>query len=98
MGKYALNLTDFGGSLWEHAAVSYQMGKQPENDPMERVFNMILRTLINKGVNFGIKAASNRGRKTNDNTPESGQTSRQDQKGPGGLRQAGRVLRRMGRF
>jgi hypothetical protein len=33
---------------------------------MERIINMILRRLLNKGINSGIRAANNRGNRNRD--------------------------------
>ena len=65
---------------------------------MERLLNMILRRLVNKGVNSGIKAVSNRGSKTKDESPEARQMNRQGQKNARGMRQATRMLRRISKF
>ncbi len=53
---------------------------------MERILNMILRTLINKGVNSGIKAASNIGNKNRKESPEAQKVNQEGQKGARGLR------------
>jgi len=37
---------------------------------MDRILDMILRRLVNKGINSGIKAATNRGKGANDQTRE----------------------------
>lgn len=65
---------------------------------MERLLSMILRRLVNKGVNSGIKAASNRGRKDQDESPEARQMNRQGQQNARGMRQATRMLRRISKF
>lgn len=65
---------------------------------MERVLSMILRRLVNKGVNQGIKAASNRGKKQGEDTPEGRQMNKQDQQNAKGLRQATRLMRRITRL
>jgi hypothetical protein len=65
---------------------------------MERVLNMILRHLVNKGVNTGIKGASNRGRKRENETRETRELNRQGHQSSRGLRQATRMLRRISKF
>ncbi|MCF2872291.1 hypothetical protein L0664_14540 [Octadecabacter sp. G9-8] len=65
---------------------------------MERLLSMILRRLVNKGVNSGIKAATNRGGKTRDESPEARKMNRQGQQNGKGLRQATRMLRRISKF
>lgn len=65
---------------------------------MERILNMILRRLVNKGVNSGIKAVSNRGKRDGDDTPEQRQMNRQGQQKAKGFKQATRVLRRLNKF
>lgn len=65
---------------------------------MERVLSMILRRLVNKGVNAGIKAASNRGKGDVQETKDQRQMNRQGQQNARGLRQATRMVRRMGKF
>ena len=65
---------------------------------MERILNMILRRLVSKGINSGIKAASNRGNKNREHSPENRQSVQPGQNGKGQLRQASRLLRRLTRF
>ena len=65
---------------------------------MERLLSMTLRRLVNKGVNSGIKAVSNRGRKKQDESREARRMNRQGQKNGKGLRNATRILRRMRKF
>lgn len=65
---------------------------------MERLLNMILRRLVNKGVNFGIKTVSNRGGKNCDESKESRQMAQQRQKNARGLRRTSKLLRRFGKF
>jgi hypothetical protein len=65
---------------------------------MERLLSMILRRLVNKGVNSGIKAVSNRGGKNQDESREACQMNRQGQQNVEGLRNATRMLRRMSKF
>ena len=65
---------------------------------MERLLSMIMRRLVNKGINTGIRAASNRGRKAQDDTPETREMNWQGQKNTRGLRQATRMLRRISKF
>jgi hypothetical protein len=61
---------------------------------MERLVSMILRRLVNKGVNSGIKAMSNRGGKENGDSREARELNRQGQKNARGMRQATRMMRR----
>ncbi|MEN8841107.1 MAG: hypothetical protein ABF254_12140 [Octadecabacter sp.] len=61
---------------------------------MERILNMIIRRLVNKGVNFGIKAAANMGNKNREQSPEDRQLNKQGQNGTRHLRQATRMMRR----
>lgn len=65
---------------------------------MERLLSMILRRLVNKGVNSGIKAVSNRGGKNQDESREARQMNRQGKQNYEGLRNATRMLRRMSKF
>ena len=68
---------------------------------MERILNMILRRLVSKGENSGIKAASNLGNKKPEQSPEERQLNKQGQpgqQGKGQLRQASRMLRRLTKF
>ena len=68
---------------------------------MERILSMILRRLVSKGVNSGIKAASNLGNKNREQSPEARQSNKQGQpgqQGQGQLRQASRMLRRLTKF
>ncbi len=65
---------------------------------MERILNMILRRLVNKGVNSGIKAASNLGNKNREQSPEERQLNKQGQGGTKQLRQATRMMRRFTKF
>lgn len=65
---------------------------------MERLLSMILRRLVNKGVNSGIKAVSNRGGKNQDESREARQMNRQGKQNDEGLRNATRMLRRMSKF
>lgn len=65
---------------------------------MERLLNMILRRLVNKGVNSGIKAVSNRGAKQGDQSPEARKLNQQGQKNARSVRQASRMLRRISKF
>ncbi|MDC1379998.1 hypothetical protein N8388_00245 [Octadecabacter sp.] len=59
---------------------------------------MILRRLVNKGVNSGIKAVFNRGGKNQDESREARQMNGQGQQNGEGLRNATRMLRRMSKF
>lgn len=65
---------------------------------MERILNMILRRLVNKGVNSGIKAASNLGNKNRGQSPEERQASTPGKNGSRQLREATRMMRRLTRF
>lgn len=65
---------------------------------MDRILNMILRRLVNKGINSGIKAATNRGKCANDQTREQRDLNRQGQQNARGLRNATRMLRRISKF
>ena len=67
---------------------------------MERILNMILRRLVNKGINSGMRAASRRGE--DKLSPEERQARRkQQQQGKNsvrGVRQASRMMRRFTKF
>lgn len=65
---------------------------------MERLISMILRRLMNKGINSGMKAMSNRGKKNPNESQESRQMNRQGQQNTKGLRQASRMLRRINKL
>lgn len=65
---------------------------------MERLLNMILRRLMNKGINSGMKAMSKRGQNNSDKTPEQRKMNRQGQQGTRGLRNATRMLRRINKL
>lgn len=65
---------------------------------MERLLSMILRTLVNKGINFGIKSASNRGRSKDSQSGDERQMNQQGQQNAKGLRNATKMLRRFGKF
>ena len=62
---------------------------------MERLLSMILRRFVNKGVNRGIKAASNIGNKDREDSAASRQMNRQAQQSIKGVRQATRMMRRI---
>jgi len=65
---------------------------------MERLLNMILRRLMNKGINSGIKAVSNRGKRGGDDTQEARAANRQAQKNIKNVRQSARIFRRFNKF
>jgi hypothetical protein len=65
---------------------------------MERIISMILRRLLNKGINTGIRAVSNRGNRNQDQTPAERQLARQGKESSRGLRQASRLARRFTKF
>lgn len=65
---------------------------------MERLLNMIIRRITNRGINMGIRAAS---RQINKGEDGQGQKQSPNQKTPDSLRSmrsANRVLRRITRF
>ncbi len=65
---------------------------------MERILNMILRRVVSKGVNSGIRAMSKRGEgdgKTSQQDREMAQQARQSGKN---LRQVSKVMRRLNKF
>jgi len=61
---------------------------------MERLLSLIMRRLVNMGINSGIKAVSNRGNKNRDQNPEDRQMNRQGPQGARGLRQTTKMMRR----
>ena len=63
---------------------------------MERIISMILRRLLNKGINSGIRAASNRGNR--DQTQQDSDLERQGKQTTRGLRQTSRLMRRFTKF
>lgn len=65
---------------------------------MQQIISMILRRLMNKGINTGIRAATNRGKGTSGGGNQQGQPTRNAQLNKRGLRTASRMLRRMGKF
>ena len=65
---------------------------------MDRILNMILRRLVNKGINSGIRAVSNRGSKQDDDAGAQRQMNRQGQQNARKVRQATRMLRRINKF
>lgn len=65
---------------------------------MERILNMILRRLVNKGVNSGLRAASQRMGKDPKDTANQRQLDKQGQQSTRGLRQATRMMRRFTKF
>ncbi|MBU2993619.1 hypothetical protein Q4555_12725 [Octadecabacter sp. 1_MG-2023] len=65
---------------------------------MERLLNMILRRLMNKGINSGMRAMSKRGQSDSDESQEARKMNRQGQQNTRGLRQATRMLRRISKF
>lgn len=64
----------------------------------DRILRMILRRVMNRGVNAGIRHAATRGKQPQDMTPEERQRARQGQDTAKRVRQAMRVTRRIGRF
>lgn len=65
---------------------------------MERILSMIVRRLMNKGINHGIRAASRRGQNRQDDGGDGQQARRmnqQGQKNTKGLRQASRMMKRI---
>ena len=65
---------------------------------MERILNMILRRLVRKGVNSGIRAVSKRGGNSGQKSSKDRELAQQGQKNSKGLRQTSRILRRLTRF
>ena len=65
---------------------------------MERILSMILRRLISKGVNSGIRAMSKRGEGKGRTPQEDRQMAQQAQRSGKNLRQASKLLRRINKF
>jgi len=66
---------------------------------MNRIVNMIIRRLMNIGVNKGIDMVANRGRsKGRPETPEDREMAQKGRKTAKNMRQASRVIRRINRF
>ena len=65
---------------------------------MERIISMILRRLLNKGINTGIRAASNRGNRNREQTQQDSDLERQGKQTTRGLRQTSRLMRRFTKF
>lgn len=65
---------------------------------MDRILNMILRRVLNIGVNKGIDAVANRGRRGADQTPEDREMARKGKQSAKTMRQASNVIRRINRF
>ena len=65
---------------------------------MDRILNMILRRLVNKGVNSGIRAIAKRGGNSGQQSPKDRELAKQGQQNSKGLRQTSRILRRLTRF
>lgn len=76
----------------------YLGDEQPKGFVMERILNMILRRLVNKGINSGMRAVSNRGKRDDQETETGRKLNQNGQQNTKNLRQATRMLRRMGRF
>jgi len=65
---------------------------------MDRILRMIMRRLVNKGLNSGMRAMSNRGRNGEQATPEERQRAQQGRQTGRNMRQASKLLRRISRF
>jgi len=66
---------------------------------LERLFNMVLRRLVNRGITGGIRAASRRGQTPqNEMTPEERSKSRQGQDMVRNVRNVNRFTRRFGKY
>ena len=65
---------------------------------MERILNMILRRLVNKGVNSGVRAIAKRGGNSGKQSSNNRELAQQGQKNSKNLRQTSRILSRLTRF
>ncbi len=65
---------------------------------MDRILNMILRRLVNKGLNSGMKAMSKRGEGQGKQSQEDRALAQQGKQNSKNLRQASRLIRRINRF
>ena len=65
---------------------------------MDRIIRMILRRLISKGVNSGIRAMSKRGEGEGRTSQEDRQMARQGKQASKTMRQTSKVLRRLNKF
>ncbi|WP_296417232.1 hypothetical protein [Pseudooctadecabacter sp.] len=65
---------------------------------MERILNMILRRLVNMGVNRGIDAVAKRGRGKGQTTQQDRDMERQGRQSAKNMRQASKVIKRLNRF
>lgn len=61
---------------------------------MNRLINMGVRMLMNKGINKGIDVASRRGKKAEDMTPDERQAAQAARKNTGNARRSLGMLRR----
>ena len=61
---------------------------------MNRLINMGLRMIMRKGINTGISAAANRGKRPEDMTPEERQMAKSTRQNAQNTRKSMRVLRR----
>lgn len=65
---------------------------------LDRILRMILGRVMNRGINAGIRHATNRGRDPQDMTPEERSRARDGRETAKRARQAMKITRRMGRF
>ncbi|WP_368183842.1 hypothetical protein [Aestuariibius sp. HNIBRBA575] len=65
---------------------------------MDRIISMILRRLMNRGINAGINHVANRGRNPEDMSNEDRNRAKQGRDGVKRTRQAMRIARRFGKF
>ncbi|MBI1418317.1 MAG: hypothetical protein GC146_13940 [Limimaricola sp.] len=65
---------------------------------MEQILRTILRMVLNRGINSGIRTMSNRGRDPREMTPEERAKARGQRQNMQQARRAVNLLRRFGRF